>query len=229
MKRPFLLWKRGRTWYYTLPKGKHYLSTGQNTRSVAEQFVIELIHQERGSVPRYYSFRRYAEPFFVWDRCPHVRRLREEGKSITRRHAKIQRIRLEKHVLPDPFSLSDAHIKMTPELGLNPRKIGSLANTQQETWKLPLPEFIDELYFKHFKKSRPENVRSTEQMVGDANRKKEERRARNHAAAAAGRRSEGANLPWPCSPRLPAVCQETQALGAGVAQGNWEAIVVCAA
>jgi hypothetical protein len=104
MKRPYLLWKRGRTWYYKLPEGKHYLSTGQNTRSAAEQFVIELIHQERGSVPRYYSFRRYAEPFFVWDRCLHVRRLREEGKSITRRHAKIQRIRLEKHVLPDPFS-----------------------------------------------------------------------------------------------------------------------------
>jgi hypothetical protein len=104
MKRPYLLWKRGRTWYYKLPEGKHYLSTGQGTRSAAEQFVIELIHQERGSVPRYYSFRRYAEPFFVWDRCLHVRRLREEGKSITRRHAKIQRIRLEKHVLPDPFS-----------------------------------------------------------------------------------------------------------------------------
>jgi predicted RecB family nuclease len=66
--------------------------------------VIELIHQERGSVPRYYSFRKYAEPFFVWDRCPHIRRLREEGKSITRRHAKIQCQRLEKHVLLDPFA-----------------------------------------------------------------------------------------------------------------------------
>jgi hypothetical protein len=33
---------------------------------------------------------------------PHIRRLREEGKSFTRRHAKIQRIRLEKHILPQP-------------------------------------------------------------------------------------------------------------------------------
>ena len=104
MKRPYLLWKRGRTWYYKLPEGKHYLSTGQNTRSAAEQFVIELIHQERGSVPRYHSFRRYAEPFFVWDRCPHIRRLREEGKSFTRRHARIQRQRLENHILSDPFA-----------------------------------------------------------------------------------------------------------------------------
>jgi hypothetical protein len=80
------------------------------------------------------------------------------------------------------FHLSDAHIQMARELGLNPRKLGGLANTKQEPWKAPLPEFIEELYFKHFKKNRPDNVRSTEQMFGDANRKKEERRARNHAA-----------------------------------------------
>jgi hypothetical protein len=44
-------------------------------------------------------------------------------------------------------------------------------------WKLPLPEFIEELYIKHFKKRRPDNVRSIEQMASDYNRKKEERRA----------------------------------------------------
>ncbi len=71
---------------------------------------------------------------------------------------------------------------MARELGLNPKKFGGLTNTRQEPWKLPLPEFIKELYFKHSKKDRPDNVRSTEQMVGDADRKKEERRARNHAA-----------------------------------------------
>jgi hypothetical protein len=80
------------------------------------------------------------------------------------------------------FHLSDAHIQMARELRLNPKKFGSLANTKQEPWKAPLPEFIEELYFKDFKKNRPDNVRSTEQMFGDANRKKEERRARNHAA-----------------------------------------------
>ena len=80
------------------------------------------------------------------------------------------------------FHLSDAHIQMARELGLNPKKFGGLANTKQEPWKLPLPEFIEELYFKHFKKSRPENVRSIEQMVSDARRKREERRARKQAA-----------------------------------------------
>ena len=39
---------------------------------------------------------------------------------------------------------------MARELGLNPKKFGGLANTKQEPWKLPWPEFIEELYIKHF-------------------------------------------------------------------------------
>lgn len=60
------------------------------------------------------------------------------------------------------FHLSHAHIQMARELGLNPKKFGSLANARQELWKLPLPEFIEELYFQHFIKRRLENARSIE-------------------------------------------------------------------
>ena len=56
-------------------------------------------------------------------------------------------------------------------------QFGSLANTKQEPWKLPLPEYIEELYFEHFKKNRPENVRPSDQLVSDDNRKKAERKA----------------------------------------------------
>ena len=70
------------------------------------------------------------------------------------------------------YHLSHAHIQMDRELGMNPKKFGSLANTKQEPWKLPLPDFIEELYFKHFKKNQPDNVRSIEQMIKDYNRKK---------------------------------------------------------
>jgi hypothetical protein len=38
------------------------------------------------------------------------------------------------------FHLSDLHIQMARELGLNPKKFGGLANHRQEPWKLPLPE-----------------------------------------------------------------------------------------
>jgi hypothetical protein len=80
------------------------------------------------------------------------------------------------------YHLSDAHVQMARELGLNPKKFGGLANTKQEPWKAPLPEFIEELYFKHFKKSRPESARSIEHMVSDASRKKAERKARKQTA-----------------------------------------------
>jgi hypothetical protein len=56
------------------------------------------------------------------------------------------------------FRLSDAHIQMARELGLNPKKLGGLANHDQERWKSPLPEFIEDLYFERFGKERPDNV-----------------------------------------------------------------------
>jgi len=74
------------------------------------------------------------------------------------------------------YHLSHAHIQMARELGLNPQNIRGLANTKQEPWKLPLPEYIEELYFKHFKKSRPDSVRSIEQMLRDYRRKNQERK-----------------------------------------------------
>ncbi len=69
------------------------------------------------------------------------------------------------------FKLSHAHIQMARELGLNPKKFGKLANHKQETWKAPLPDFIERIYFKHFKKEKPENARSIEQLVKDKNKK----------------------------------------------------------
>jgi len=74
------------------------------------------------------------------------------------------------------FRLSDVHIQMARELGMNPKKFGKLANHKQEPWKLPLPDFIEELYFKHFKKDRPVIVKSVERSVKERNRKREERK-----------------------------------------------------
>ena len=76
------------------------------------------------------------------------------------------------------FHLSHAHIQMARELGMNPKKLGGKANHKQEPWKVPLPEFIEELYFKRFGKTRPEDVRSIEQMVKDKEQKQIERKAR---------------------------------------------------
>lgn len=45
---------------------------------------------------------------------------------------------------------------------------GCLAYTKQEPWKLPLPQYIGELYLRRFGKQCPENVRSVEQIVKNA-------------------------------------------------------------
>ena len=76
------------------------------------------------------------------------------------------------------FHLSHAHIQMARELGMNPKKFGKLANHRQEPWKAPLPVFIEDLYFKRFGKTRPDNIRSIEQIVQDKKRKQAERKAR---------------------------------------------------
>jgi len=76
------------------------------------------------------------------------------------------------------YHLTDMHIQMARELGLNPKKFGKLSNHKQEPWKLPLPGFIEEIYFKRFKKERPDVVKSVERIVKDRNKKREERKNR---------------------------------------------------
>jgi hypothetical protein len=84
------------------------------------------------------------------------------------------------------FHLSHAHIQMARELGLNPKKLGQKANHTQEPWKVPLPQFIEQLYWKQFGKRQPDNVRSIEQIVQDKKQKKTQRKAENLAAQTDG-------------------------------------------
>ena len=64
---------------------------------------------------------------------------------------------------------------MARELGLNPKKLGGLANHDQESWKSPLPVFIEGLYFKSFGRERPEIVMSIEQMLQKRRIKRQDR------------------------------------------------------
>ena len=108
MKRPYLLKKRGKYWYYRLSEEQTFHSTGQTARSRAENFVQHLIIQskDRSKIAEAtdLSLLQYASPYFVWEKCPHVRRLLDEGKSITKRHAKKQRRWMENHLFPDRIS-----------------------------------------------------------------------------------------------------------------------------
>ena len=79
--------------------------------------------------------------------------------------------------------LSHAHVQMARELGMNPKKLGSLDNHRQEPWKQPLPDFIASLYAKRFGRDAPEVVRRIEDTVAMQQAKKQARKA---AKAAVG-------------------------------------------
>jgi hypothetical protein len=59
---------------------------------------------------------------------------------------------------------------------MNPAKLGKLDNHHQESWKLPLPQFIEEIYYKRFGKTVPAAVISIEERVRRDREKKEARR-----------------------------------------------------
>ena len=79
------------------------------------------------------------------------------------------------------FKLTDCQTQMARELGLNPKKFGSLAANEHEPWKSPLGEFIEDIYFKRFKKERPERVVRLEVQLKEIETNQRERRKRRQA------------------------------------------------
>ena len=99
----------------------------------------------------------------------------------------IKKSQIEKWIVAQKKQrLSDTHVQMARELGLNPDKLGKIDNHRQESWKAPLPEFIEEIFYKRFKKERPDIVKPLkqilkEQEIKDKEKKKEkEKRRKEH-------------------------------------------------
>lgn len=74
--------------------------------------------------------------------------------------------------------LSDKQVQMARELGLNPDKLGKIDNHKQEVWKAPLPQFIEEIYFKRFKREEPETVKPLKQIMDEMDFKKKQQKAK---------------------------------------------------
>jgi hypothetical protein len=92
------------------------------------------------------------------------------------------------------FHLSHAQVQMARELGMNPRKLGSLDNHKQEPWKAPLPIFIEQLYRKRFGKSQPDRVISIEDRAKEiAEKKAEKRERRQHLNTLGDKTSDESN------------------------------------
>lgn len=86
-------------------------------------------------------------------------------------------VKIEKWVAAQKkHRLSDKHVQMARELGLNPDKLGKIDNHKQELWKAPLPQFIEEIYFKRFKREEPVTVRSIKEIIADDKARKEKKK-----------------------------------------------------
>jgi hypothetical protein len=74
--------------------------------------------------------------------------------------------------------LSDKQVQMARELGMNPDKLGKIDNHRQEVWKIPLPQFIERIYFKRFKREEPETVKPLKQIMAEMEAKKKQQKAK---------------------------------------------------
>ena len=89
----------------------------------------------------------------------------------------VKKAVLEKWVVAQKrHRLSDKHVQMARELGLNPDKLGKIDNHEQEPWKAPLPQFIEGIYFKRFKREEPVTVRSLKEIIVDDKLRKEKKK-----------------------------------------------------
>lgn len=79
--------------------------------------------------------------------------------------------------------LSHAHVQMARELGLNPNKLGSIDNHEQEPWKAPLPQFIEPL-------SREVRAGSVPRRSCRSSSERDRWRRRRRSARQRGRRAE---------------------------------------
>ncbi len=117
MKKPFYLKKvkrkSGVVYLYKLNKESGVVSrdetifhsTGQSSKAKAEVYVLKIIEEKKKQrIAINLTLREYAEPFYLWDKCPHIRRLLDENKSITKRYANIQRQTLEKYIFKDQIA-----------------------------------------------------------------------------------------------------------------------------
>lgn len=61
--------------------------------------------------------------------------------------------------------LSDMQVQMARELGFKPDSLRKIDNHKQEQWKAPLPDYIESLYEKRFKREQPLIVKSIRQQL----------------------------------------------------------------
>ena len=83
------------------------------------------------------------------------------------------------------FKLTHAEVQMARELGMNPKKLGGIANERQEAWKVSLKDFISNCYHKSYGRALPEHVRSIEELAKEVQKRKDLKKAKKAALSKA--------------------------------------------
>ena len=96
-KKDVKYWLKNGYWYYKTEDMTGYKSTGEKNKTKAEAVVAKL-RLRKIAGKKNQLFKDYAEPFFDWERCPHVLRLKAEGKHIGERYCHSERVLLEQYV-----------------------------------------------------------------------------------------------------------------------------------
>lgn len=86
--------------------------------------------------------------------------------------------------------LSDVQVQMARELGFKPDSLRKIDNHKQEPWKTPLPQHIENLYEKRFKRERPEVIKSLKQQLLDYAAKREAKKKAKDARRKAAQESD---------------------------------------
>jgi integrase len=101
MRRPYLLHKRGKVWYYRLAGQRTFHSTGQAVESKAHAYALAVIQQKESRQQlSQATLKEYARDFFDWERCPWIQRQHSKGHSFSRTVAADRRAHLKNHIFP---------------------------------------------------------------------------------------------------------------------------------
>ncbi len=110
-RKPFYVFpykgKKTTIWHYKAyneyGKLKGDWSTGKTTKKAAEAYCLSLYKKSK-LIPKLKSkqqrFMDIFKDWFIWDKCRFIQKKLERGKNYSKNYAYIQRINLNKHIIP---------------------------------------------------------------------------------------------------------------------------------
>jgi integrase len=122
--KPFNLYKRPTTkknkyiyyvqFYDTSNKRLTAITTGQTTKSAAENWAYEQLKKDLIVIKRNLSFSQYAKDWWLWDKCKYIKSKLMRGSAISRSYADTMRYNLVEYILP--YFGGVKLIKITPNV-----------------------------------------------------------------------------------------------------------------